>query len=375
MRSCNRDQFFLNDALGTAVEVCDTTKPGNEQKGWPKAIAFILPLIYPETTLINIATKSSISDYLRNNNLTPTPKLSYMQPVLSLNGITKSYGQIQALKGVSYEVPEGSVFGILGPNGSGKTTMLSIILDILKPDAGSFSWFGQPGSPDTRKQIGSLLETPNFYHYLSAVDNLNITQAISGRGDAAEIDRVLEIVKLTERKRSRFSAYSLGMKQRLAIAAALLGDPQVLVFDEPTNGLDPVGIAEIRELIKELARRGKTIIMASHLLDEVEKVCTHVAIMKRGTLLTAGQVDEVLANEDIVEVSSNDPHALLVLLSSFPGYTHIKQDGKLIQLFFPVGTARLEEVNRFCFEKGIILNLLLVKKKSLETKFFELTND
>ncbi len=298
-----------------------------------------------------------------------------MQPVLSLNGITKSYGQIQALKGVSYEVPEASVFGILGPNGSGKTTMLSIILDILKPDAGSFAWFGQPGSPDTRKQIGSLLETPNFYHYLSAVDNLNITQAISGRGDAAEIDRVLEIVKLTERKRSRFSAYSLGMKQRLAIAAALLGDPQVLVFDEPTNGLDPVGIAEIRELIKELARRGKTIIMASHLLDEVEKVCTHVAIMKRGTLLTAGQVDEVLANEDIVEVSSNDPHALLALLSSFPGYTHIKQDGKLIQLFFPVGTARLEEVNRFCFEKGIILNLLLVKKKSLETKFFELTND
>ncbi len=298
-----------------------------------------------------------------------------MQPVLSLNGITKSYGQIQALKGVSYEVPEGSVFGILGPNGSGKTTMLSIILDILKPDAGSFAWFGQPGSPDTRKQIGSLLETPNFYHYLSAVDNLNITQAISGRGDAAEIDRVLEIVKLTERKRSRFSAYSLGMKQRLAIAAALLGDPQVLVFDEPTNGLDPVGIAEIRELIKELARRGKTIIMASHLLDEVEKICTHVAIMKRGTLLIAGQVDEVLANEDIVEVSSNDPHALLALLSSFTGYTHIKQDGKLIQLFFPFGTARLEEINRFCFEKGIILNLLLVKKKSLETKFFELTND
>ena len=298
-----------------------------------------------------------------------------MQPVISLNGITKSYGNIQALKGVSFDVPEGSVFGILGPNGSGKTTMLSIILDVLKADAGSFAWFGQPGSPDTRKQIGSLLETPNFYQYLSAVDNLNITHAISGRGNAAEIDRVLEIVKLTERKKSRFSAYSLGMKQRLAIAAALLGDPQVLVFDEPTNGLDPVGIAEIRELIKELARRGKTIIMASHLLDEVEKVCTHVAILKRGTLLTAGQVDEVLANEDIVEVSSNDPVGLHSLLANFPGYSQIKQDGKLIQLFFPTGTARLEEVNRFCFEKGVTLNLLLVKKKSLETKFFELTND
>lgn len=298
-----------------------------------------------------------------------------MQPVLSLNGIAKSYGPIKALKGVSFEVPEGSVFGILGPNGSGKTTMLSIILDILKADAGNFAWFGQPGSPATRKHIGSLLETPNFYQYLSAVDNLNITHAISGRGNAADIDRVLEIVKLTERKKSRFSAYSLGMKQRLAIAAALLGDPQVLVFDEPTNGLDPVGIAEIRELIKELAKRGKTIIMASHLLDEVEKVCTHVAILKRGVLLTAGQVDEVLANEDIVEVSSNNPEQLRSVLQGFHGCTHIKQDGKIIQLYFPVGTARLEDLNRFCFEKGISLSMLLVKKKSLETKFFELTND
>jgi len=298
-----------------------------------------------------------------------------MQPVLSINGIAKAYGPIKALKGVSFDVPEGAVFGILGPNGSGKTTMLSIILDILKADTGSFAWFGQPGGPETRKKIGSLLETPNFYHYLSAVDNLNITHAISGRGDAQDIDRVLEVVKLSERKKSRFSAYSLGMKQRLAIGAALLGDPQVLVFDEPTNGLDPVGIAEIRELIKELSKRGKTIIMASHLLDEVEKVCTHVAILKKGNLITAGQVDEVLSNEDIVEVSSNDPAQLYGLMKDFPGYTQIKQEGKIVQLFFPIGTSRLEEVNRFCFEKGITLNLLLVKKKSLETKFFELTND
>lgn len=298
-----------------------------------------------------------------------------MQPVLTLSGITKSYGSIQALKGVSFEVPAGSVFGILGPNGSGKTTMLSIILDILKSDTGNFAWFGQPGSPETRKRIGSLLETPNFYQYLSAVDNLNITHAISGRGNPADIDRVLEIVKLTERKKSRFSTYSLGMKQRLAIAAALLGDPQVLVFDEPTNGLDPVGIAEIRELIRELALRGKTIIMASHLLDEVDKVCTHVAILKRGTLLTAGQVDEVLANEDIVELSCSDPEGLRITLDSFPGYTQIKQDGNTVQLYFPVGTAKLEDINRYCFNKGITLNKLLVRKKSLEKKFFELTND
>lgn len=298
-----------------------------------------------------------------------------MQPILSIQGISKNYGSIQALNNVSFDVPEGCVFGILGPNGSGKTTMLSIILDILQARSGTYLWFGKPGSAETRKKIGSLLETPNFYHYLSAVDNLNITHAISGRGDSADIDRVLEIVKLSARKKSKFRTYSLGMKQRLAIGAALLGNPDVLVFDEPTNGLDPVGIAEIRELIKQLAREGKTIIMASHLLDEVEKVCTHVAILKRGNLLTAGPVDEVLANEDIVEISSSDTDKLKSVLESFPGHTHFKQDGKLFQIYFPVGTARMEDINRYCFEHGVTLNQLLLKKKSLETKFFELTND
>lgn len=298
-----------------------------------------------------------------------------MQPVLSINGISKSYGQIQALRNVSFEVPQGSVFGLLGPNGSGKTTMLSIILDILKADSGSFAWFGKEGSPETRKKIGSLLETPNFYHYLSAVDNLKITQAISGRGDDRSIDKALETVKLSERKKSHFSTYSLGMKQRLAIGAALLGNPEVLLFDEPTNGLDPVGIAEIRELIKELAQQGKTIIMASHLLDEVEKVCTHVAIMKRGNLITAGPVDEVLANEDIVELSARDIFQLKSVLQEFPGHTHLKENGSTLHLYFPVGSAKLEAINSFCFDQGIILNQLVLKKKSLETKFFELTND
>ena len=195
-----------------------------------------------------------------------------MSSVLSLNGITKYYGQIRALNNVSFDVPEGSVFGILGPNGSGKTTLLSIILDVLKANNGQFLWFGHEGSPEQRKKIGSLLETPNFYHYLSAVNNLRVTQSISGRGTAEDILTVLKKVKLYERRNSRFSTYSLGMKQRLAIAAALLGSPRVLVLDEPTNGLDPVGIAEIRDLIGELRKAGHTIIMASHLLDEVEKV-------------------------------------------------------------------------------------------------------
>jgi ABC-2 type transport system ATP-binding protein len=298
-----------------------------------------------------------------------------MEPILSIEGISKSYGNIQALKNVSYEVPQGAVFGLLGPNGSGKTTMLSIILDILKANSGTFKWFGNPGSPETRKRIGSLLETPNFYHYLSAVDNLKITSAISGRGNDQSIEDVLKVVKLYERRNSRFSTYSLGMKQRLAIGAALLGNPEVLLFDEPTNGLDPVGIAEIRELIKVLAKQGKTIIMASHLLDEVEKVCTHVAIMKRGTLLAAGPVNEVLANEDIVELASENSLKLKSVLETFPGYLSISENDSFIQLHFPFGTAPMEAINKHCFENGIVLNQIILKKKSLESKFFELTND
>lgn len=296
-------------------------------------------------------------------------------PVLSIENLAKNYGSIKALNGISYEVPKGCVFGILGPNGSGKTTTLGIILDVLKSTSGTFKWFGQPSGPDTRKQIGSLLETPNFYHYLSAIDNLKITQAISGRGTEKDIHDVLEIVNLTQRKKSKFSTYSLGMKQRLAIGAALLGNPDVLVLDEPKNGLDPVGIAEIRELIKKLAKDGKTIIMASHLLDEVEKVCTHVAIMKKGTLITAGAVDEVLVNEDIVEVSSADVHRLSSVLTNYSGTIKVEQIDTAIHLHFPLGVARLDEINQYCFQQGITLNLLNLKRKSLEAKFFELTNN
>ena len=298
-----------------------------------------------------------------------------MHPILTITGVSKNYGKLTALDAVSFEVPAGAVFGILGPNGSGKTTLLSIILDVLHADTGKFSWFGNSPQTNNRKQIGSLLETPNFYHYLSAVDNLKITQAISGRGGSTDIDEVLRIVKLEERKNSKFSSYSLGMKQRLAIGAALLGNPGVLVFDEPTNGLDPVGIAEIRELIKSLAASGKTIIMASHLLDEVEKVCTHVAILKKGNLLTAGPVDEVLAQEDIVEIAAADNDALESMVLHMGGFTKLKKHAGCLQLFYPVGTAQLDRINRYCFEKGITLQQLQLKKKSLETKFFELTND
>ena len=293
--------------------------------------------------------------------------------VLTLTGITKYYGRIRALNNVSLTVPEGSVFGILGPNGSGKTTMLGIIMDILRPTSGSFQFFGQPPTAEMRKQIGTLLETPNFYHYLSGEKNLRIAAEIKGKGHN-EIDSVLQKVNLFQRKDSKFSTYSLGMKQRLAIASCLLGNPTILVFDEPTNGLDPVGIAEIRTLIKKLATEGKTIIMASHLLDEVEKVCTHVAILKTGNLITYGNVDEVLVNEDIVEVGAKDIEELEAVLQKLNGYSQIKKAGAHVQLFYTNSTADLEQINKHCSINGIVINHLQLKKKSLETEFLELTN-
>jgi ABC-type multidrug transport system ATPase subunit len=297
----------------------------------------------------------------------------YPLPVLSLHNITKFYGRIQALNDVSLEVPEGSVFGILGPNGSGKTTMLGIVMDVLKASGGTYRWFGEAPSEKHRSHIGTLLETPNFYHYLSGERNLRIAAEIKGHG-LEDIEPVLKRVNLWQRRDSKFSTYSLGMKQRLAVASCLLGNPDVLVFDEPTNGLDPVGIAETRDLIKNLAKEGKTIILASHLLDEVEKVCTHVAILLRGQLIRSGHVDEVLANEDIVEVSAADIAQLETVLRAVDGYTNLKREGNVLQLFYPIGTAKLENINRHCFQQGVVLNHLRLKKKSLESKFFELTN-
>jgi ABC-2 type transport system ATP-binding protein len=295
--------------------------------------------------------------------------------VLSIQSVSKSYGRIQALNQVSFDVPEGSVFGILGPNGSGKTTLLSIILDVLHADSGQFLWFGKESSPDLRKKIGSLLETPNFYHYLSAVNNLKITQRISTRGDSNAIDDVLHKVNLHERKHSRFSTYSLGMKQRLAIAGALLGSPKVMVLDEPTNGLDPVGIAEIRSLIQELNRQGHTIIMASHLLDEVEKVCTHVTILNKGKLITTGMVDEVMTDEDMVELAAPDNTVLFQALHNYPGLKQVKQEGGHVYAFFGKGHANTEEINAYCHARQITLSHLLLKKKRLEARFFELTGN
>lgn len=300
-----------------------------------------------------------------------------MSSILTIDKISKFYGPIKALDHISFEVPKGSVFGILGPNGSGKTTLLGIVMDILKASSGSFLWNGEAGSELTRQRIGTLLETPNFYHYLSGERNLIIAAEIKQRGQE-DIARVLDIVNLTQRKDSKFSTYSLGMKQRLAIASTLLGNPDILVFDEPTNGLDPAGIAEIRSLIKELNRQGKTIIMASHILDEVEKVCTHVAIIQKGHMRKVGSVREILdttgtATQTVsFEISADDLLSLDNIVKELPGVSSTEaMDGYLNVIC--TDNISATQLNRFCFEKGIVLSRLNTKRKSLETTFLEIT--
>ncbi len=293
-----------------------------------------------------------------------------MNQILNINSLQKSYTIVRALNDVSFSVPKGSVFGVLGPNGSGKTTLLGILLNVLKADQGSFEWNGYADAEEARKNIGSLLETPNFYHYLNAVDNLHIVAEIKGKGKE-NIDDALKKVQLFERRHSKFSTFSLGMKQRLAIASSLIGNPEILVLDEPTNGLDPEGIAEIRELIIRLNREGKTIIMASHLLDEVEKVCTDVAILKKGKLLSVGHVSEVLSDEELVEIGCDNMPLLETILRS-NNNVQIKANEKwiLASLKNDMGIA---DVNKYCFDNGLTLTHLQKRKRSLESKFIELT--
>jgi ABC-type multidrug transport system ATPase subunit len=246
-------------------------------------------------------------------------------------------------------------------------------MSVLKQNSGSFELFGEAAKDSHRQKIGTLLETPNFYHYLNAVQNLKISCAIKGIGEE-DIEHVLHVVDLWKRKDSRFSTYSLGMKQRLAIGAALLGNPEVLVFDEPTNGLDPVGISEIRNLIKDLSAKGKTIIMASHLLDEVDKVCTDVAILKKGTLLTSGSVIDLFKQEDIVQISSSDNNAIKNAFKNVSDYSKIEEVDGIIEISYKTGLANLSAINKFCFDNGIILSHLQIKKGNLESKFLELTS-
>ena len=295
-----------------------------------------------------------------------------MSNILSIQNLSKQYGQRVVLNNFTLTVEKGSVYGLLGPNGSGKTTTLSILLDVIPQNAGSYEWFGQSNNHQARKKIGSLLESPNFYSYLSAERNLMIAADIK-EVPYADIERVLQFVGLYDRRKDRFKTFSLGMKQRLAIASALLGNPEVLVLDEPTNGLDPKGIYEIRELIFNISNQGITIIIASHILDEIEKVCTDVAIIKEGKLIAKGKVSDILSTERILDVGAENLEQLQQVLKEHPGVKAIRKELKVLALTL-ADEVSAEDINKMLMNKGIIVNHLAYRKKNLEMQFLELTN-
>ncbi len=296
-----------------------------------------------------------------------------MNEVLSIRGLSKSYTHVRAIQNLSLVIREGQAYGILGPNGSGKTTTLSIITGIIRQDSGSFRWFGKRPDPHQRKLIGPLIESPHFYPYLSLEKNLRIICDIKGI-PCTDIPRVLKLSKLEERKRSRFSTLSLGMKQRLGIAAALLGDPRVLVLDEPTNGLDPEGIAEVREMVNEQVQKGKTLILASHILHEVEKICSHVAILKKGELLADGPVRELLTEDEIIEVSCKDNLQLKAKLETSGLVKDIEEENGMLVLTLDDRSSP-SDINAFAFSSDLVLDHMISRKRSLESQFLELVKE
>jgi len=293
--------------------------------------------------------------------------------ILSIQNLSKNYGRIKAVDDLSFTVERGTVYGILGPNGSGKTTTLSVITGVLHPAKGSYRWFGNKPGKWERKRIGSLIETPNFYPYLTLFQNLQIDARIKNVQEE-DINRVLGITDLLRRKHSRYDTLSLGMKQRLSFASVLLGDPEVLVLDEPANGLDPEGIAEVRRIIMSERDKGKTIIIASHILDEVEKVCTHVGILKMGKLITSGLVDKLLVMDRILTMSAPDNTKLKEILEKSGLVKNIKEDMDCITATI-LSETEPGEINKYVIEKGITLTRLEVNKPTLESQFLELVRE
>lgn len=295
-----------------------------------------------------------------------------MSNILTVHELTKHYGKITAVDQLSLDVPAGVIMGILGPNGSGKTTTLGMVLGVTRPSSGNYTWFDRPNDDHQRRRIGSLLETPNFYPFLNAIENLKIVAHLR-QVDQPDFDQALKTVNLYERRLDAFRTYSLGMKQRLAIAASLLGDPEVLILDEPTNGLDPRGIAEVRDTIRAIGLSGKTILMASHILAEVEKTCTHVAILQKGKLLASGPVGAIINSDQIVELDAPDRAALHAWAPTLPGLSKWELDeetGRII-LYFPEDQD-LSKLNQIALEQGISFNWMSQRRRSLEAEFLAL---
>lgn len=298
-----------------------------------------------------------------------------METILSLNKLHKKFGRIHAVNDLSFEIQKGNVYGILGPNGSGKSTTLGIILNVVNKSSGSFSWFdGKLSTHDALKKVGAIIERPNFYPYMTATQNLQLVCKIKGVSQD-KIDEKLKQVNLFERRNSKFKTFSLGMKQRLAIASALLNDPEILILDEPTNGLDPQGIHEIRSIIKNIAANGTTILLASHLLDEVEKVCTHVVVIRNGIKLYSGRVDEMTSSFGVIEIETTSPtKALYEVLKNYEGIeSTTEENGKIfLKLNKEISSA---EMNQYLMKNNIVLSHLVKRLPTLEQQFLTITNN
>ncbi len=295
-----------------------------------------------------------------------------METILSIKNLSKRYGSIRALKNISFEIEKGNVYGILGPNGSGKSTTLGIVLNVVNRTSGEYSWFsGKMETHEALKKVGAIIERPNFYPYMTAEENLKLVCKIKNI-NYSKIDEKLVLVGLNERKKSKFSTFSLGMKQRLAIASALLNDPEILILDEPTNGLDPQGIHQIRDIIKQIAAKGTTILLASHLLDEVEKVCSHVVVLRKGEILYSGLVDGMSANEGFFELKADDNENLMNILETHPAIKSMKIIDANVIVYLK-SAMEAKDLNRFLFENNISLSHLVKRKNSLEEQFLELT--
>ena len=297
-----------------------------------------------------------------------------MEEILSISNLTKKYGPITAVDNLSFTIEKGNVYGILGPNGSGKSTTLGIVLNVVNKTNGEFHWFrGSETTHQALKKVGAIIERPNFYPYMTAGENLKLVCKIK-EVPADKIDEKLEVVGLLDRKNSKFKTFSLGMKQRLAIASSLLNDPEILILDEPTNGLDPQGIHQIREIIKKIASEGTTILLASHLLDEVEKVCTHVVILQKGRSLYTGSVDNMNASHGFFTLKSEDLDVLHKALESIDVINTIKKEGDVLIAYIsePLDSS---ELNKLLFNKGITLSHLVHRKESLEELFLEITKN
>lgn len=297
-----------------------------------------------------------------------------METILTVSNLTKKFGYLTAVQDLSFSIQKGNVYGILGPNGSGKSTTLGIVLNVVNSTNGSFSWFdGNTSTHEALKKVGAIIERPNFYPYMTAIQNLKLVCKIKEVPEEKIKDK-LKLVGLWERKDSKFRTYSLGMKQRLAIASALLNDPEILILDEPTNGLDPQGIHQIREIIKKIASQGTTILLASHLLDEVEKVCSHVVILRKGKKLYSGSVDGMLASFGFFELKTDNNEVLIKFLEEHPDFGEIKTYNGLITAFLNK-EMDARELNNTLFKKGIVLSHLIKRRESLEEQFLTLTEN